>query len=604
MRLGSVVAALLAAAPLGGCGGRTGAASVARPLAPFPPAPPPAFERADPECYTLERGADYRGLRNMTARGHACQRWTSQAPHAHDYVPSRLPHAGLGAHNYCRAAGQLGRSGAFCFTTDARVKWDFCDIGARREHCSAPGRTSPPPSPAPPPFPPPPPSPPPRPDWSRVPTRWIPRPRPPPPSPSPPPADPPRPPAVPPPPSPPAARECYTRSDFSDYRGERATTAWGYTCLPWAGEAARRGWSLAEHGGADLRGNFCRRPFGARCAWCYTLESHKRDWDCCDVGQPAACDYRGRVQATARGKRCAEWGVAAARLARAEAAATAAAAAELERARADAEAHGRRFRPPRARAPVQLYDPAEPAMAAAGLGAHRYCRRPPHSPQGLCVSCYTSHAVEDYRGGANTTVWGHACRAWTRAEQAAHPDAGLLANLCRNPYGRMRCAWCYYEPSPQQLQQQRAQAGRRARSRSREGEGEGEGGGGGGGGVEEPSDCCDVGLPAEGGCAMQLAARQQLMAARLRGAQLAPAALGAERVARARGAGRGALLALGGAAVAMAAAALGAAAFAARRAARGAARPATAARWSAASAAAGAAAAPVRAARSCAMPLL
>eukprot|EP00302_Diacronema_sp_CCMP2436_P031937 CAMPEP_0180005174 /NCGR_PEP_ID=MMETSP0984-20121128/12540_1 /TAXON_ID=483367 /ORGANISM="non described non described, Strain CCMP 2436" /LENGTH=215 /DNA_ID=CAMNT_0021925839 /DNA_START=175 /DNA_END=822 /DNA_ORIENTATION=+ len=175
---------LLSIAPLGALPKRldpaatgAGAHAIAAGPPPFPPQPPPAHVRSDVECYTSANGGDYRGRVNVSARGHACQMWSHQMPHAHEFFPSpHGAHDGIGAHNFCRAVGQLGRSSPFCLTQNPRVRWDFCDVGPRREHCSAPGSTSPPPSPAPPPHPPPPPSAPPKPDWSRIPAYFVPRP--------------------------------------------------------------------------------------------------------------------------------------------------------------------------------------------------------------------------------------------------------------------------------------------------------------------------------------------------------------------------------------------------------------------------------------------
>lgn len=150
--------------------------------------------------------------------------------------------------------------------------------------------------------------------------------------------------------------------------------------------------------------------------------------------------------------------------------------------------------------------------------------------------CYNDHTVSDYRGSVNVTVWGHPCRPWTRAEQDAHPAAGLAANLCRNPFGKARCAWCYYAPQPH------GTPGRRGRgARAALGSGEEP--------PQELSDCCEVGLPHEAPCAMPAGSRQQLAVSRL-----LPALLSAERSQppRARHATRkGARAALGACLVAL-----------------------------------------------------
>uniref|UniRef100_A0A8C0ZAI0 Plasminogen n=1 Tax=Cyanistes caeruleus TaxID=156563 RepID=A0A8C0ZAI0_CYACU len=75
----------------------------------------------------IENGVDYRGTVAKTARGRTCQEWSSQKPHSHDYfTPRTHPRAGL-EKNYCRNPdGDV--NGPWCYTTDPRKAWEYCDI--------------------------------------------------------------------------------------------------------------------------------------------------------------------------------------------------------------------------------------------------------------------------------------------------------------------------------------------------------------------------------------------------------------------------------------------------------------------------------------------
>ncbi|XP_019383042.1 PREDICTED: plasminogen isoform X2 [Gavialis gangeticus] len=75
----------------------------------------------------LGNGKDYRGTVAKTGSGKTCQAWSSQTPHTHDYfTPLTHPHAGL-EQNYCRNPdGDI--NGPWCYTTDPRKAWDYCEI--------------------------------------------------------------------------------------------------------------------------------------------------------------------------------------------------------------------------------------------------------------------------------------------------------------------------------------------------------------------------------------------------------------------------------------------------------------------------------------------
>ena len=67
---------------------------------------------------------------STTESGHTCQRWDEQEPHNHGYYHDYL-HPGDNAtlsENYCRNPGREEPGGPWCYTTDAAVRWEYCDI--------------------------------------------------------------------------------------------------------------------------------------------------------------------------------------------------------------------------------------------------------------------------------------------------------------------------------------------------------------------------------------------------------------------------------------------------------------------------------------------
>ncbi|XP_035693304.1 uncharacterized protein LOC118427567 isoform X2 [Branchiostoma floridae] len=70
-------------------------------------------------------GASYRGATQITQSGLTCQRWDSQSPHNHVYQ-QLFPVLGLDR-NFCRNPGG-GSDGPWCYTTDPRVRWEYCNI--------------------------------------------------------------------------------------------------------------------------------------------------------------------------------------------------------------------------------------------------------------------------------------------------------------------------------------------------------------------------------------------------------------------------------------------------------------------------------------------
>ena len=58
---------------------------------------------------------------STTVSGLTCQAWTSKSPHSHEYEY-------VGDHNYCRNPSDHDE-GAWCYTTDARTRWELCAPG-------------------------------------------------------------------------------------------------------------------------------------------------------------------------------------------------------------------------------------------------------------------------------------------------------------------------------------------------------------------------------------------------------------------------------------------------------------------------------------------
>ncbi|XP_066304565.1 plasminogen-like isoform X2 [Branchiostoma lanceolatum] len=69
---------------------------------------------------------DYRGQLAVTVSGKTCQRWDSQGPHEHTFLPQIFPSYGLDE-NYCRNP-DFDPAGIWCFTTDPNARWEYCDL--------------------------------------------------------------------------------------------------------------------------------------------------------------------------------------------------------------------------------------------------------------------------------------------------------------------------------------------------------------------------------------------------------------------------------------------------------------------------------------------
>ena len=79
------------------------------------------------ECES--RKIAYRGHVSTTISGRTCQAWNAQTPHKHNVRGIMLPEKNLtNAKNYCRRPHHFFTIGQYCYTTDVKMRWEFCDI--------------------------------------------------------------------------------------------------------------------------------------------------------------------------------------------------------------------------------------------------------------------------------------------------------------------------------------------------------------------------------------------------------------------------------------------------------------------------------------------
>ncbi|KAM8884118.1 hepatocyte growth factor-like isoform 1-T1 [Synchiropus picturatus] len=86
------------------------------------PSEDPQVDVTSTSCVTGD-GRDYRGTMNVTPEGVTCQRWDSQFPHKHSYLPHHFRCRDL-RENYCRNPD--GAESPWCFTTDPKQRTASC----------------------------------------------------------------------------------------------------------------------------------------------------------------------------------------------------------------------------------------------------------------------------------------------------------------------------------------------------------------------------------------------------------------------------------------------------------------------------------------------
>ncbi|XP_041106427.1 plasminogen-like isoform X2 [Polyodon spathula] len=355
-------------------------------------------------------GEDYRGKAAKTESGYVCQRWDSQTPNSHGYLPTLFKDKYL-EENYCRNPD--GKPRPWCFTTNPLKRWESCSIprcvtepltiipemtcatgdgssyrgnisvtesgktcqawdadipqkhsrtsenypckGLEKNYCRNP-------------------------DNERMPwcyttdpsTRWeyckVPR------------CDA-QPETVRTEPIVPPVLDCYV-DNGKTYRGITSETTSGKKCQPWS--------SMKPHShnktpqsfpDADLRRNYCRNPDDDTAPWCYTTEpSVEREY--CKIDKCPIVPFNA---ATTNSKLSVE--------------------------------------------------PSKPEV-------------PPQKPG--AKECIVGNG-EDYRGTTSVTVLGVTCQEWVSNTPhrhdsftpQTHPDKGLDSNYCRNPDGDVNGPWCY-----------------------------------------------------------------------------------------------------------------------------------------------------------------
>lgn len=184
------------------------------------------------ECGCMEvKQSDYRGYVNVTKSGRECQRWDSQAPHSHSRTRRNYPDKGL-TENYCRNPDGEDE-GAWCYTTDPDVRWEYCHVDV----CGVEPTQYP----------------------SASPTG--------------------------------SSDGLCSDGDQSDYRGEVSETEYGYECQRWDSQQPHSHSRTPErYPNSGLTENYCRNPDGEPRAWCYTTDPNKR-WQFCDI---PSCEGRKR----------------------------------------------------------------------------------------------------------------------------------------------------------------------------------------------------------------------------------------------------------------------------------------------------------------------
>ena len=78
------------------------------------------------DCY-YGIGIGYRGDVNITRSGRSCQPWSSQCPNRHWRFPEDVVD-GQNDSNMCRNPDASAPDGPWCYTTDPKIRWEYCNI--------------------------------------------------------------------------------------------------------------------------------------------------------------------------------------------------------------------------------------------------------------------------------------------------------------------------------------------------------------------------------------------------------------------------------------------------------------------------------------------
>uniref|UniRef100_A0ACB8GB38 Uncharacterized protein n=1 Tax=Sphaerodactylus townsendi TaxID=933632 RepID=A0ACB8GB38_9SAUR len=441
------------------------------------------------ECQT-GRGQDYRGTESKTRNNITCQKWAERSPHIPNYSPTANPGAGL-EQNYCRNPDN-DEKGPWCYTTDHRTRFDYCNIPECEEtcmHCSGgnyQGKISqtesgiecqawdsqephshgyyastfpdkdlkknycrnPDGEPRP---------------WcftTSVTKRWeycnIPR-------------------CTTPPPTSGPGRQCL-EGKGEDYRGTIAVTVSGTPCQSWSAQEPQKHSRTPENYPCkSLDENYCRNPDGETMPWCYTTNPSKR-WEYCtipkchstvahteitpvvvpeqaavveDCYEGIGTNYRGTMSSTITGKKCQTW--SSMRPHRHTKTPSAFPQADLRR---------NYCRNPDADKAPWCYttDPStrwefcnlQKCTSPGQLQLQTTMTPNLGMASSLNADCKTGNGKE-YRGKIAETARGKPCQEWSSQTPhrhrdftpQTHPSSGLEKNYCRNPDADINGPWCY-----------------------------------------------------------------------------------------------------------------------------------------------------------------
>ncbi|XP_078383586.1 uncharacterized protein LOC144666105 isoform X1 [Oculina patagonica] len=86
----------------------------------------PGDDTKSSDCY-YGVGVGYRGNVNITRSGRTCQAWTSQCPHRHWRIPEDVADEQNDS-NMCRNPDSSAPDGPWCYTTDPKVRWEYCNV--------------------------------------------------------------------------------------------------------------------------------------------------------------------------------------------------------------------------------------------------------------------------------------------------------------------------------------------------------------------------------------------------------------------------------------------------------------------------------------------
>lgn len=95
-----------------------------------------SFHLGEEDCKKTIKGLEYRGKISTTTSGRTCQRWDSQSPHSHSGYAEHLPGGASSHKNFCRNPKDSWEKRPWCYTTDQRKRWEYCDVPFCGKYCN------------------------------------------------------------------------------------------------------------------------------------------------------------------------------------------------------------------------------------------------------------------------------------------------------------------------------------------------------------------------------------------------------------------------------------------------------------------------------------